>query len=204
MARTIESNEKMKEDRRRRILDGALKLFAVKGLSATKISDIAKESGMSQGLVYHYYKNKGEIFTELISFAFDRMIEAAEGLEQMTTPVAEKIPLAVNGIFDSLEKDEITSLFYLLIANATISEAIPDEAREIIREKNRIPYEIMEGIFDTGIEEGSVREFDPADLAVLFWTTLKGIAIHRATHGRGFTFPDPAIITGMFLKEREL
>ncbi len=42
MVRNQETNQKMKEERRELILAGALELFAINGLAATKISDIAK------------------------------------------------------------------------------------------------------------------------------------------------------------------
>lgn len=201
MTRSENINRKMKEERREKILAGALYLFAVKGLAATKISDIAKRSDMSQGLVYHYYKNKGEIFTELITAAFDRMVEACNSLEALDLPVKMKVKMAVDGIIDSLKKDDIVSLNYLLIANATISVAIPEEAKVIIREKGVIPYNVMERIFLAGQKTGNIKLFSAKDMATLFWTSLKGLAIHRATHGEEFQFPDSSIILEMFIKE---
>ena len=66
MARNAEHNQKMRDERREKILYHALRLFAAKGLYATKITDIAAECRMSQGLLYHYFRSKEEIFTELI------------------------------------------------------------------------------------------------------------------------------------------
>lgn len=200
MARSEDLNRKMKEERREKILSGALHLFAVRGLAATKISDIAKQSGMSQGLVYHYYSNKGEIFSELIRSAFERMAEASLSLESLDLPADVKIRMAVEGLVESMKRGE-SSLNYLLIANASLSEAIPEEAKRVMGEKGKIPYEVMERIFTAGQSEGTVKEYSPRDLATLFWTTLKGVAIHRASHGSEFVFPDTNIILEMFIKE---
>ncbi len=49
MARSEKVNQQMKEERKGRIQKEALKLFAIQGLSATKISHISKAAGMSQG-----------------------------------------------------------------------------------------------------------------------------------------------------------
>jgi len=76
LARNKDLNQKMKEERREQILSNALMLYAKKGLSATKITDIASASGISQGLIYHYYRSKEEIFVELIGIAFARLNEA--------------------------------------------------------------------------------------------------------------------------------
>ena len=70
MGRGAKFNERVKEERRQRILETAVKLFAVNGLAATKISRIASDSGMSQGLMYHYYRSKEEIYVALIRHAF--------------------------------------------------------------------------------------------------------------------------------------
>lgn len=201
MARSEELNRKMKEERRSKILSGALRQFASKGLAATKISDIAKQSGMSQGLVYHYYSNKTEIFTELIVTAFDKMVEAALSLENLNCPVADKVRIAVEGIINALKEDEESSLNFLIIANASLSEAIPDEARDVMKTKGEIPYQVMERVFIAGQKEGSIKEYPAKDLATLFWTTLKGLAIHRAAYGKGFSFPTAKIILEMFIRE---
>jgi TetR/AcrR family fatty acid metabolism transcriptional regulator len=48
-------------DKRKLIVDAAIKVFAAKGYHGTRISDIAKSAEIAYGLVYHYFKNKEEI-----------------------------------------------------------------------------------------------------------------------------------------------
>lgn len=48
-------------DKRRLIVDAAIKVFAEKGYHGTRISDIAHHAEIAYGLVYHYFKNKEEI-----------------------------------------------------------------------------------------------------------------------------------------------
>lgn len=50
------------DTRKQEILSGALRVFAKKGYDKTTISDIAKETGISQGLCYRYYASKEEIY----------------------------------------------------------------------------------------------------------------------------------------------
>ena len=45
-------------DRRRQILDAAVRVFARQGFHATRVSDIADEAGVAYGLVYHYFPSK--------------------------------------------------------------------------------------------------------------------------------------------------
>lgn len=62
MPRKSELNQELRDARKEQILKAALIVFARRGMVATKISDIAKEAGLSHGLVYHYFNSKEEIF----------------------------------------------------------------------------------------------------------------------------------------------
>ncbi|KXL52220.1 HTH-type transcriptional regulator AcrR [Anaerotignum neopropionicum] len=55
-----------KEERKKQIKEVALKLFIEKGLVKTTMDDIIEKMGISKGGVYYHYKNKEEIFSELI------------------------------------------------------------------------------------------------------------------------------------------
>jgi len=55
---------KSKKDR---IIDAARGLFSKKGFSATGLRDISVESEVSLGNIYYYFKNKEEIFREIIT-----------------------------------------------------------------------------------------------------------------------------------------
>ena len=61
--RNEEQNEIIKDERREQILSAALRTFAKKGFSATKISDIVAKGDMSHGLIYHYFKSKKKYST---------------------------------------------------------------------------------------------------------------------------------------------
>lgn len=59
--------ELQKQERRNQLLDVARKLFAEKGLENTTIKDIADEAGVAQGLLYHYFRSKDEVFWAIIA-----------------------------------------------------------------------------------------------------------------------------------------
>lgn len=59
--------ELQKQERRNQLLDVARKLFASKGLENTTIKDIADEAGVAQGLLYHYFRSKDELFWAIVA-----------------------------------------------------------------------------------------------------------------------------------------
>lgn len=199
MARNQETNQKLKDERREQILSAALLLFATKGLAATKVTDIAATSAMSQGLLYHYFRSKEEIFTELIRGAFERLNFACRELARMPQPPQEKISFAIATLLQGIRDNADYARYHLLIAQASVSEAIPPAARAIIMQENRLPYAIIAQIMREGQQIGTIKQHDPDELALLFWTSINGLAIYKAVHGASFQAPDPALLMRIFL-----
>lgn len=69
-------------ERREQLLKTAFLLFSERGYRATSIRDIAKASGVTEGLLYHYFTGKADLFsavlTEYAPFkTFDPLFETA-------------------------------------------------------------------------------------------------------------------------------
>jgi AcrR family transcriptional regulator len=200
MSRNKEQNQIIKDERREQILAAALKLFASKGLAAARMSDLSKNTGISQGLVYHYYSSKEELFTSLVDTAIDKMNTAAINLEKLSLPAKEKIILAVDSLLKGFNENANTSDYYFLITQTALSDVFPKEAKDIIRSKNDIKYDVMMRIFKKGQEEGTVKNHHVKEMATLFFSTMNGLALNKAIYGAEFSMPDKNIILSMFLK----
>jgi TetR/AcrR family transcriptional regulator len=201
MSRNKELNQLIKDERREQIVTAALKLFATKGLAATRMSDLSKSTGISQGLVYHYYRSKEELFTNLVDTAIEKMNTAAISLEKLSLSAKEKIILAIDSLLRGFHENANTSDYYFLITQTALSDAFPQEAKNIIRLKNNIKYDVMMRIFKQGQDEGTVRNFNVSEMATLFFSTMNGLALNKAIYGTKFNMPDKNIILGMFLKK---
>lgn len=202
MARNQEQNAKMRGEKKEQILAGALHEFSTKGLFATKIKDIAESVGMAQGLIYHYYKSKEEIYEELIKNALDKMNSAVFMLKEMPLRPHEKIKTAIEKLLQTIETSDDFTQTCRLIAQATNSTAIPENAKKLIEEKRDIPYQEIAKIMAEGQKEGTIVRADPKDLAMIFWTSINGLAIYKATRQEGIAMPNPDILINMFLKEK--
>lgn len=69
-----------KEERREEFLEVALKLFGEKGYYQTQISDIIQAAGVARGTFYLYFKNKREIFDDVITLIFKKVEDQVETL----------------------------------------------------------------------------------------------------------------------------
>ena len=63
-------------DKRRVILDAAMRVFARQGFHTCRVSDIADEAGVAYGLVYHYFSSKDEILDTLFLERWNVMLAA--------------------------------------------------------------------------------------------------------------------------------
>lgn len=81
MTTTTDSTE-----RRREILDAALKVFSAKGFHKATNKDVAEEAGISPGLIYWYFKDKQDLLFSLIrerATAIFQIIEHSDELLDM-------------------------------------------------------------------------------------------------------------------------
>ncbi|GLX63785.1 multidrug efflux transporter transcriptional repressor AcrR [Proteus sp. DFP240708] len=65
------------QETKQQIIDAALRLFTVQGVSATSLSDIAAAAGVTRGAIYWHFKNKVDLFTEACELT-DLKIESLE------------------------------------------------------------------------------------------------------------------------------
>lgn len=187
------------DERREMIFRHASQVFAAKGFAGTKITDIATAAGISQGLLYRHFASKDELFTQLIAASFAKLTAAAEALEQMPMPAHEKIALALQRIVAGMASDPAFSERVLLIAQASISEQIPEATKAVIQAERDKPYAVIARIMAAGQALGTILPGVPETLALLFWTTIKGLALHKVSFGEQFEMPDTAILCRLFL-----
>jgi TetR/AcrR family fatty acid metabolism transcriptional regulator len=65
-------------DKRERILDAAVRVFAKKGFHATRVSEIAKAAGVADGTIYLYFKSKDDLLVSLFEDRVERLLAFLE------------------------------------------------------------------------------------------------------------------------------
>ncbi|MBN2746389.1 MAG: TetR/AcrR family transcriptional regulator [Bacteroidales bacterium] len=70
-----EQFEIIRQDRRIAILEAALRLFGRDGYHGSSMASLAKEAGISKGLIYNYFSTKEEVLVEMVSMGLRRMVE---------------------------------------------------------------------------------------------------------------------------------
>jgi TetR/AcrR family transcriptional regulator, fatty acid metabolism regulator protein len=92
-------------DKRRLILDAAVRVFARQGFHTCRVSDIADEAGVAYGLVYHYFQSKDEVLDTLFAERWELMLAAIDEIDGQPLSAREKLEAIASFIVDSYRHD---------------------------------------------------------------------------------------------------
>ena len=92
-------------DKRRLILDAAVRVFARQGFHTCRVSDIADEAGVAYGLVYHYFSSKEQILDTLFLERWNVMLVAIEEADASQRAPRDKLAAIAAFIIDSYRHD---------------------------------------------------------------------------------------------------
>jgi AcrR family transcriptional regulator len=92
-------------DKRRLILDAAVRVFARQGFHTCRVADIADEAGVAYGLLYHYFASKDEVLDTLFLERWNVMIDVIREVDAQPLPVREKLAAIASFIVDSYRHD---------------------------------------------------------------------------------------------------
>jgi TetR/AcrR family transcriptional regulator, fatty acid metabolism regulator protein len=92
-------------DKRRLILDAAVRVFARQGFHTCRVSDVADEAGVAYGLVYHYFSSKDEILDTLFLERWGILLTTIQEVDEQDIPAREKLYAIGSFIVDSYRHD---------------------------------------------------------------------------------------------------
>lgn len=160
-----------KEKRKNEILAAGLDLFIRRGYTSTKISDIAKQVGMSTGLLFHYFGSKEKLYEALIQkgVSAPMNIMADSGLE----PIAF-FETTTKRIFDFFKCKPTFAKYFVLMNQAYYNESAPQSVKNMLKD-----YDIFtptSRLIERGQETGTIRNGNSYALAMTYWCAIQGIA----------------------------
>jgi len=163
------SGDKAQADKRRMILDAAVRVFARQGFHSCRVSDIADEAGVAYGLVYHYFASKDEVLDTLFLERWDVMLEMIRDVDARPIPAREKLHEIVSFIVDSYRHDP--DMMKVIIVEVT--RAANSFGRTHI-EQIRTAYDLIGGIVEKAQADGVFKsEIEPRFAAMAFYGVIE-------------------------------
>jgi len=155
-------NEKLAAEKRRVILDAAVRVFAQQGFNQCRVSDIADEAGVAYGLVYHYFRSKDEVLDTLFLERWNVMLDVIRELDGQDLAPREKLYAIASFIVDSYSHDP--DLMKVIIVEVTRA-ANTFGATHI--GKIDEAYALIRGVVEKAQQTGEFRSEIPAEFAVM-------------------------------------
>ncbi|HUZ29066.1 MAG TPA: TetR/AcrR family transcriptional regulator [Solirubrobacteraceae bacterium] len=158
-------------DKRRVILEAAVRVFARQGFHTCRVADIADEAGVAYGLVYHYFSSKDEILDTLFQERWDAMLVAIAEADAQQPSARDKLQAIADFIIDSYRYDpDLMKVIIVEVTRAANTFGRTHLAR--IREA----YDQIAGIVERAQAEGLFRgDIDPPFAALAFYGLVEQV-----------------------------
>jgi TetR/AcrR family transcriptional regulator, fatty acid metabolism regulator protein len=158
-------------DKRRMILDAAVRVFARQGFHTCRVSDIADEAGVAYGLVYHYFQSKDEVLDTLFLERWNVMLEAIRETDAEQIPARQKLHAIASFIVESYRHDpELMKVIIVEVTRAANSFGAVHLAK--IAEA----YGQISGIVEQAQKAGEFRDtVSPEFAAMAFYGAIEQV-----------------------------
>jgi AcrR family transcriptional regulator len=177
MPRTKEVFQHIRDSSKQNILDKAAEVFASKGLANTKVSDLVKAAGISQGLLYWYFSDKDDVFIALLEQAVNGVIDYAQTAVKYIGTPREKLYWLTEKVLQGMLENPA---YFQLVSQAL---ALPGKVRDTIWKLEKV-RKIIRELITEGQTIGEIDKRNPDRLVFLYLSCLYGLAA-----GKGFNVP---------------
>jgi len=177
MVRSQEIGRQMRIEARTQLLDAARKLFAGQGYFNTRITDIAREAGMSQGNLYWYFSGKQDVLQAILGEGFENLEAALAQARAHPGAAGEKLDFLIERyLHTAREGYQFFTIFVSLLGHGGV-----DFLRELGFDTlaiGRRLHEHLGAILVQARSEGMLDgEADPQALAAFFFAFFNGLMI---------------------------
>jgi AcrR family transcriptional regulator len=195
-SKPAELNRRDPGARRQAILDAGLAQFAAQGFAATKLDDVAAKAGVAKGTIYLYFRDKQDLFEQIVREAVAPVIARIEGMAQLPDVPTQMV---VKALFDVFRTEVLGThrkdVLRLVLTEGPRSPAIAEfYHREVVSRGLRLIGELLERakakgeLAADGLSKFPQLVFAPLIMAVV-WDGLfaeidpldveKMLAVHR-------------------------
>lgn len=156
----------VQEEKRKQILDAAVRVFARSGYYGSRVDDIAEEAGVAHGLLYHYFASKEEVLHAIFRENWGELLQRFREVERSDGPAAEKLAGIAKILLRTWRNDPdlVTVMIREVARSAQLREQV-DEVREA--------FAIVQRVVQQGQADGTFRQ--DVDPRLASWVVYGGL-----------------------------
>jgi len=171
MART----PKVVEDRREQIIDAAMRVFAQKGFVRATNKDIAREAGITPGLIYHYFDSKEALLKAIIEGRSPLRIIRSLPPQALALPPEVFLRFIVMQVLGILEEENFIQLIRVFLPEVIYNQNTGSTISNAIQQA----LGFLESYFQSKMETGELRKTDPSLIPQLLIGSVMAFVLRR-------------------------
>jgi AcrR family transcriptional regulator len=150
------------EEKRRLILDAAVRVFAEKGFHTSRVGDIAEEAGIAHGLLYHYFSSKDEVLETVFRDHWNRVLDRVHEAESVEGSAVDRLRAIARALFASwLDEPDVVRVVIREIARTA---EVEEHVGELVK-----PVGAIRRVIEAGQATGEFRRDLDAELAAIIF-----------------------------------
>ena len=165
----------LKKEKQDRMINAAIKIFALNGYRHASTDEIVREAAISKGLLFHYFENKLGVYT----FVYDYSVR------YMTLELKSTVESGEDDVFELMKQSERARMqamrgypYMQQFLNRSMSEDV-SEALLAIEEKRNILLDAYQGIRNQMNFNSLPKGMDGDKLYKMLDFTIKGLMTER-------------------------
>lgn len=169
-------NEQMRAEALDKITAASLDVFAEYGYHGTTMKQIARVSGLSYGLVYHYFPSKADLFFHLVDAALDKSSSTLKKGVAIQGSAWEKIKNLSELLVEEAVAGESYRYFLIILQAMTQGKGI-EGLMEHIEKRSAIHYELVLPLVIQAQASGEAAQGDPVVLTAAYFSFVQGLSL---------------------------
>lgn len=165
-------------EKRLAIAHAAAELIFQQGYNETSVSQIARKTGIGKSTIYDYFSSKDEIILLLLDEPLGEVRDRAKEIEAAVGTAAEKLTRILEMHLDVLLRDK-AFIFKLSFE----FQRLPLEVQAQHETKRQDYQELLRGLIESGIKDGSFRPVDPDITVKILLSILSSVILTRRPVG---------------------
>ena len=177
-----------KEEKKKKIVLAAMKVFSRKGVKNSRMADIAAQAGIGKGTIYEYFRNRDEILTQAFYLTLSEMENNLNSVLRDIDNPEEKIVLIFRTVFESMLQytDDFMMLFVEFWSEG-VRHREADEKRFLNLDSFYLEFRReLAGILDEGIRTGRFVSMDSTAVASVMIAILDGLLLQVILDRKAF------------------
>jgi len=171
MART----PRVVEDRREQIIDAAMRVFSEKGFTKATNKDVAREAGITPGLIYYYFESKEKLLEAMIESRSPIRLLTSLTPQVLALPPEAFLRFIIRQVLSIIEGENFIQLIRVMLPEIVHN---PEMTPTVAGFLQRV-MEFLTSYFESKMKAGELRQSDASLTAQVFLGSVMGFVLRR-------------------------